>query len=160
MNNLSLLHYENDAWVDVTSSNDTTNHIVCGEVSGLSPFVVAERVPYSFNGFFQPVDNLPTTNAVKAGSAMPVKFSLGGDQGLNIFEAGYPKSQTIPCASTAPVDGIEETVTAGSSNLSYDASTDTYTYVWKTQKAWAGTCRQLVVKLNDGTEHVAYFKLK
>ncbi|MGH8468315.1 MAG: PxKF domain-containing protein [Gammaproteobacteria bacterium] len=31
---------------------------------------------------------------------------------------------------------------------------------WKTSKAWAGTCRQLVVRLNDGTEHKASFKFK
>ncbi len=26
------------------------------------------------------------------------------------------------------------------------------TYVWKTEKAWAGTCRHLIIKLNDGTD--------
>jgi hypothetical protein len=41
---------------------------------------------------------------------------------------------------------------------SADASTDQYTYVWKTEKAWANTCRQLVVKLKDGTFHRANFK--
>lgn len=117
-------------------------------------------VIYTFAGFFQPVDNLPTLNLVNAGQAIPVKFSLSGDQGLNIFEAGYPKSQLITCDSTDTVDGIEETVTAGSSSLSYDASTDTYTYAWKTSKAWAGTCRQLVLKLNDGTFHRANFSFK
>jgi len=30
-------------------------------------------------------------------------------------------------------------------------------YVWKTDKIWANTCRQLVVKLNDGTLHGANF---
>jgi len=117
-------------------------------------------VVYNFSGFFPPVDNLPTLNAVKAGSAIPVKFSLSGFQGLDIFAAGYPKSQMITCSSTAPVDGIEETVTAGSSSLSYDATLDQYTYVWKTLKSWAGTCRQLVVKLNDNTVHRANFMLK
>jgi Tol biopolymer transport system component len=116
--------------------------------------------PFNFSGFFQPVDNLPTLNVVKAGQAIPVKFSLNGDQGLNIFAAGYPGSQIIQCDSTTVVDGIEETVTAGSSSLSYDPSTDTYTYVWKTNKAWANSCRQLVVKLNDGSYHQANFKFK
>jgi hypothetical protein len=46
--------------------------------------------------------------------------------------AGYPKSEVIACDSTAPVDGVEETVTAGSSGLSYGASLDEYRYVWKT----------------------------
>jgi hypothetical protein len=50
-------------------------------------------------------------------------------------------------------------VTAGSSSLSYDAATDRYNYVWKTDKAWAGTCRQLVMKLTDGTEYKANFRL-
>ena len=122
-------------------------------------------VVYDFTGFFAPVDNPGPAppfvfNVAKAGSAIPVKFSLGGDQGLNIFAAGYPKSQPIYCDASATYDGIEETVTAGSSSLSYDATTDRYTYVWKTEKAWANTCRKLTVRLNDGTDHVAYFNLK
>jgi predicted extracellular nuclease len=116
-----------------------------------------DLIHYNFNGFFPPVDNLPTFNSVKAGQAVPVKFSLSGDQGLNIFATGYPKSEMIACNSTASVDGVEQTVTAGNSSLSYDPTTDTYTYVWKTDKAWANTCRQLVVKLNDGTSHRANF---
>jgi uncharacterized protein len=119
---------------------------------------VTHAVIYSFGGFFQPVDNLPTINTVKAGSAVPVKFSLGGSQGLSIFDAGYPKSEAIACNSTDPVSGIEETETAGSSSLSYDPATDTYKYIWKTEKAWANTCRQLVVKFKDGTFHRANFK--
>ena len=37
------------------------------------------------------------------------------------------------------MDAIEElaTVTAGRSSLSYDATGDHYTYVWKTHLAWA-----------------------
>ena len=102
-NSLHLLHYESDAWIDTTTSNDIINNVICGEVNNLSPFVIAQ-FNYNFSGFFQPVDNLPTLNMVKAGSAIPVKFSLGGEQGLDIFEAAYPKSQTISCDSTAPVD--------------------------------------------------------
>jgi len=115
-------------------------------------------VVYNFSGFFQPVDNLPTLNVVRAGATVPVKFSLSGDQGLDILAAGYPASQQIVCDTSTPQDAIEETVTAGSSSLSYDAASDTYTYLWRTSKAWAGTCRQLNVRLNDGTEHKANFK--
>ncbi|MDP2949524.1 MAG: PxKF domain-containing protein [Chloroflexota bacterium] len=115
---------------------------------------------YSFSGFFRPVDNPPVLNSVKAGSGMPVKFSLGGDQGLDIFATGYPRSQRINCDMSTLLDAIEETVTAGSSSLSYDPIADQYVYVWKTDKAWASTCRQLIVRLNDGTDHVANFKFK
>ena len=116
-------------------------------------------VVYDWTGFFRPVDNLPTLNSVKAGSSVPVKFSLGGDQGLDIMADGYPRSATTTCGSTVPVDAVEETTTAGSSSLSYDPLTGQYNYVWKTDKAWAGECRQLVVLLDDGTTHRASFKL-
>jgi hypothetical protein len=106
------------------------------------------------------VDNLPVLNTISAARAIPVKFSLAGDQRLNIFAAGYPRSQQIVCDSTATVDGIEEAVSAGSRDLSSDAGTNTYTYVWKTERVWAGTCRQLVMRLNDGTVHRANFKFK
>ena len=112
---------------------------------------------YDFDGFYPPVGNLPTRNVVKAGRAIPVKFSLSGDQGLNIFEDGYPKSIPIKCDGTGPLGDIEDTVTAGKSSLSYDTATDQYIYVWKTDKIWANTCRKLVVLLNDGTYHEAYF---
>jgi uncharacterized protein len=121
------------------------------------PNVASFTIPF-WNGFMQPVDNLPEINVAKAGSAIPVKFSLGGDHGLNIFAAGYPKSQIISCGSTGSTDDIEQTVTAGASSLSYDPTTNTYNYVWKTDKAWTGSCRQLVVVLADGTTHVANFK--
>jgi hypothetical protein len=118
------------------------------------------HVVYAWTGFFQPVDNQPSLNAARAGSAIPVKFSLGGDQGLAIFASGYPKSEQIACSSAAEVDGIESTVAAGSSGLAYDPLTDRYSYAWKTSKDWAGTCRQLVVKLDDTTSRRANFKFK
>jgi hypothetical protein len=116
-----------------------------------------EPLSYNFSGFLSPVDNLPTLNQVKAGRAIPVKFSLEGDQGLDIFADGYPTSQPIDCDSGDPVDAIEQTVSAGQSGLSYDATTDQYTYVWKTAKDWTG-CRQLVLRFDDEQEYKANFE--
>ncbi len=126
-----------------TGSNSTTHVVI-----------------FNWAGFFQPVDNLPALNVVNAGRAIPVKFSLGGNKGLNIFAPGYPLSMQIACDSGAPLDDVEVTLTAGNSSLSYSAGDGQYNYVWKTEKSWAGTCRQLIVKLVDGTTHVANFKFK
>jgi hypothetical protein len=115
------------------------------------------NVIWAFSGFFQPVDNLPTVNVANAGSGIPIKFALGGDQGLDILAAGYPTSISFTCDAAAPTDAIESTASAGDGGLTYDAATGTYTYVWKTQKSWANTCRRLVVKLDDGTFHYADF---
>jgi hypothetical protein len=117
-------------------------------------------VQYNFAGFFQPVDNLPVFNVVQAGRAIPVKFSLSGNKGLGIFAAGSPSSGPVACNSSDPASDLTETVTAGGSSLSYDPTTDRYIYVWKTDQSWAGTCRQLVLELNDGTIHRANFRFK
>jgi N-acetylneuraminic acid mutarotase len=116
---------------------------------------------YTFTGFFQPVDNLPTVNLMNAGRAVPVKFSLGGYFGLDIFAPGYPASQQINCNTYDPIDPVEETVTPGGSSLTYDPATGWYHYNWQTDRAWAGTCRQFILRLNDGSEaHVANFRFK
>lgn len=112
---------------------------------------------YAFDGFFAPVNNLPVVNRMAAGRAVPIKFSLGGDQGLGILADGSPSSQRVDCASGATTDVIEQTVTAGSSSLAYDPGVDRYQYVWKTSKNWAGTCRKLTLTLDDGTTHRAMF---
>jgi hypothetical protein len=115
---------------------------------------------YDFSGFFQPVDNTPTLNVAKAGSGIPVKFSLGGNQGLDIFQAGYPKVTTVSCSTSAPEDVIETTVTAGGSSLQYDATANQYSYVWKTSSSWAGTCMKFDLGLNDGSTHTFLVEFK
>jgi len=127
-------------------------------VGNQSSRLVGYEVIYAFGGYLRPVDKPSTVNVVKAGSAIPVKFSLGDDYGLDILAEGYPHSEMVPNDPNALVDNIEVTVSAGSSGLSYDAATEQYTYVWKSSKEWAGTSRQLVLKLEDGTEHIALFK--
>jgi hypothetical protein len=114
----------------------------------------------AFTGFFAPVDNPPTKNSVKAGAAVPVRFSLGGDFGSGIFAAGSPTTQTVNCSTltSAPTDAIEETVTANESGLSYSKANGVYTYTWKSQKSWTG-CRELTLRFVDGTKRVAYFQL-
>jgi hypothetical protein len=111
------------------------------------------NVVYDFKGFLQPIDMNGVVNSMKAGSAVPIKFSLGGDMGLTVFATGYPTSALVKdFALTLPTDIVESQInTAGNSVLTYDAATGQYTYVWKTDKAWAGTCRQLNVRFNDGT---------
>ena len=158
---VSIFHYEANQWANITdpASRDTVNNKICGTASSLSPFTLFD-VKYPFTGFLQPVDNLPTVNAIKAGSAVPVRFGLGGDLGLDIFALGYPKAQLMQCLTGEPIASIEETVTAGSSSVSYDVATDAYTYVWKTDKSWANSCRELQVKLTDGEVYTARFTMR
>jgi hypothetical protein len=106
-------------------------------------------ISYDFAGFFQPVANAGY-NVAKAGSAIPVKFSLGGDYGLQILKTGFPKVTLFSCNSGVPTGGGP---TASNSGLTYDATAGQYTYVWKTDKAWAGQCAQFELGLNDDSSH-------
>ncbi len=121
---------------------------------------MVHTVIFNWTGFFDPVSNMPTLNLAKGGSAVPLKFSLGGNKGLGIFEIGYPMSAPINCTSGVVTGTLEPIVSPGGSGLMYDPLNDQYTIVWKTQKAWVGTCRQLIVKLIDGTSHYANFQFK
>ncbi len=123
-----------------------------------APVSASYRVQYVSSDLLRPIDLGGTLNSVKAGSAVPVKFSLSGDQGMSVM-AGPPKQTTVACHASAPVDALEETAATNTSGLSYDATTDIYTYVWKTDKLAAGSCRQLSVTLADGQTHTALFKL-
>jgi hypothetical protein len=113
----------------------------------------------SGGGFAEPVTN-GVLNQVKAGAGVPVKFGLGANLGLTIFAAGYPTSRKITCDTQQAIDPIEETVAVSSSGRKYDSAPGQYIYNWKTDKAWSGTCRQLVIKLKDGSEHPINFTFK
>lgn len=119
----------------------------------------ALRAPVAFVGFQQPVSN-HARNGVKAGAAVPLKFSLGGDRGLDVFANGFPSSRAVVCDTGEPYDDMSsQTTTAGQSSLSYDPATDTYTYVWKTDRYWSG-CRKLTMTFFDGTTVTVTFQLR
>jgi PKD repeat protein len=128
--------------------------------AGEAQCTVTVTVNPNFTGFFPPISNLPAINVVNAGRAIPVKFSLHGDKGLDIFAAGFPASGPITCDPNAVPVEVTETTTAGSSSLSYDPVSDQYTYVWATSSSWAGTCRQLVIQLKDGCVYRANFRFR
>jgi hypothetical protein len=117
-------------------------------------------VIYRFAGFFRPISNPAVLNQVKAGSTVPVKFSLGGDQGLGILNPGSPTWNAMSCGAGSQANGIVQATTANGNGLSYDAASRQYQYLWKTSSGWSGSCGKLVLTLVDGTSHEALFMFK
>jgi hypothetical protein len=146
--------YQVKAWfgLPVTAELDLSSRYYAGSYD-----TAALVNQFTFGGFFQPVANPPVANKVNAGSAVPVKFSLGGNFGLNIFAKGYPNLVKATCQAKY-INPIEKKVNAVVSSLSYDPLTGQYTYTWKTDKKWAGTCGSLVMKFIDGTQKTALFQ--
>ena len=102
-------------------------------------------VRYAFDGFYSPLVAAPASASLRAGDAVPVKFSLGGDRGLDILT----RVAWRPCSSTTN----DSSVAWGA--LSYNAGPDRYTFMWQTDKSWAGSCKELSLTLRDGTAHAA-----
>ena len=155
------------AWVSQVGNGsiaviDTASNTITSTIPGFDfPFGLSVGTSmYNFVGFLPPVGDEPTTNQANAGQAIPLKFSLNGNQGLDIFNTGSPAAQQVDCATGVPVNTATLTDTSGNSGLQYDATSDTYTYVWKTSKAWAGTCQQFSLGLNDGSTHTVTFQFQ
>ena len=107
-----------------------------------------------FAGFFAPLRNMPYVNAVQAGSAIPVKFTVGGYRGRSVL-LQTPTSTEVACPAGAPENVVRPglAVLPGLRSLGYS-----YNYVWKTNPSWAGTCRVFVLTLADGSTHEALFR--
>lgn len=110
---------------------------------GLQPFCEA----YAFSGF-------GGSTTASPGSAVPVTFGLGGNQGANPVVS--VSSAQAACNTRLPAGSLDPAQLAG--NVSYNASGNQYQFNWKTDKSWSGQCRQLSLMLNDGTIHTANFQ--
>jgi len=125
----------------------------------IPPNVGDPGVTYTWDGFYPPVESDPMLNVVKAGAAVPLKFSLGGDYDLDVLDVDSPASRPLDCSLLDPSGEFVPVQSAGA-GLTYDPVSEQYAYVWKTQKEWAGTCRTLSLQLVDGTEQLAAFRFK
>jgi hypothetical protein len=117
-------------------------------------FPVDLQVLYPFGGFQQPIRG--GLNSAQAGANVPVKFDLGGERDSAVLAAGYPVSVQVNCNTLQPIGNATQT-TSGS-GLVWDG--EKYQYNWKTQRNWRNTCRALIVRLDDTSEHVAYFRFE
>jgi beta propeller repeat protein len=122
-------------------------------------------VVYDFagaGGFAAPVADQPAVNSAKAGSAVPVKWQLPDGHGGFIGSLSAVTSLTF--GEVADFGGAPDTEieapTAGASGLRYDAATQQFVFTWKTERSMAGRSFVLVLRLNDGQEYYANFKLK
>jgi hypothetical protein len=107
-------------------------------------------VRYDFDGFFSPLVAEPSSVTLRAGDSVPVKFSLHGDRGLDVVA----RAAWRPCGVTT-----NDSSTA-SGSLAYNSGPDRYTFSWPSAKSWAGSCREFLLTLRDGTTHAAYISFR
>ncbi len=116
--------------------------------------------PYTFAGFFAPVKADGTVKSVKAGSTVPLKFTLSaGDRELTATSA-IAEIRTVAraCIAGEPVEQIEAAATSAA-GLTYDPVAGRFQYDWKTDRAATG-CAEIVVRAADGSELRAAFQYR
>ncbi len=95
---------------------------------------------------------------VRAGRLVIVRFSIDGFHGRNVMAEGFPQVAVTQCGDASePESGDPARILGGLQWLRHGRS---YLLVWKTDRSWAGTCRQFLVGLDDGTVHGAAYRFK
>jgi hypothetical protein len=109
--------------------------------------------PLTFYWILPLLANFNKVTPAKAGLPAPVSFYIPGAGAslADVLAPGYPQSAPVSC--TAPAS-----LTSGDP-AEFDGSLpkgDLFGTLWKTDKSWRG-CRELIVKLVDGSYHSAVF---
>jgi TolB protein len=121
-------------------------------LGGTAALINTYTVVYSFSGFDSPVSATGTIDDGKAGDALPLKFSVHGDNGLSIVtQATWQPASCFDWSSTA-------SIATAQGKLSYNTSTDRYTDLVATDPKWRGSCRTLDLGLADGTHHTVHVR--
>ena len=152
-----LFHFEGGAWVDITTTVDTINTMICGVTTSFSPFAIFVS-PLKVIGFHSPVSQVPgAINSIKGGSTVPLKF--------NVYVDGVEKTDTsglqfgvraVGCAISAGEDPVDFTTTGGT-ELRYEGGS--FIQSWKTPTV-PGCYLVRMTTTADGLSLNALFKVK
>jgi hypothetical protein len=115
---------------------------------------VEYQVIWPFTGFIG-LSAPPALNEAKATGTVPIRFSLGGDRGLDVLRPGYPKSRQVDCTTRGP---LGSRTSASGQGPFFNSNNDQYQYGWETERSWLGTCRELELGLIDGSDRTVLFR--
>jgi probable HAF family extracellular repeat protein len=152
-----LFHFENNSWVNVTTSTNTATQIVCGSVTSLSPFALFSR-PYTAQ-VQQPINSDGSSVFSATKGVVPVKFTLA----LNGTATCNLPTATIAVTRTAggTVGAIDESLydMASDSGSTFRISSCQYVYNLGAKSLGPGTYR-VDIRINTNTVGNAVFALK
>ena len=115
---------------------------------------------FNFEGFLSPMNPPPTLNLVARGSVVPIRWKLPDGHGGHVTNTASFASATVGSLScgSAPVVPLGDAA-VGAGGISFDATTNTFTYNWQTGANWSG-CRKLSLKLRDGSLRELRFRFQ
>jgi hypothetical protein len=157
---LKLFHAGGTGWDDATVSVDTTNHVICGEISSLSWFAIGWPT-YDWLGFLPPLES--RQKPFKRGSTIPIKFRIG-ENGQPLPDA--TGTLTVYYLADGAPQGEPEVVSTAAGDwgdqFRYSLDEDLYIFNLSTKDpSYLDYYTYLAeVALDDGTTHSIEFSLK
>ncbi|MDA0141984.1 M36 family metallopeptidase [Solirubrobacter deserti] len=113
---------------------------------------------------FQGVTPEPAINTVAAGDRVQLRFTADGYRELDVFAKGSPYSRQVDCTTLQTVTPGQTTITprpfpiplVGELRVNDRGQ---YTFPWRTDAAWAGTCREVVATVaRTGAQFRTYYR--
>jgi hypothetical protein len=151
------------AWVNTRTAGARTFRVTASDAVSLSASLThGFNVESSFNwqGFLAPIVHPSTLNLVSRGTLVPIRWQLPDGRGGFVSNTASFASATVGSLSCGGAPSVPLNDTAsGPAGISYDASTQTFTYNWQTGGNWSG-CRRLTIKLRDNSTHELRFRFQ
>lgn len=152
-----LFHFEGGQWLDITTTVDTVNSLICGVTTSFSPFGLFVS-PVKVVGFHSPVSQVAgAINTVRRGTTVPLKF--------NVYVDGVEKTDTsglqfgvwaVGCDVSASEDPVDFTTT-GNTELRYSGGS--FIQNWKTPSI-PGCYLVRMTTIADGLSINALFRVR
>ena len=169
---LGLFHYEDGVWRNVTTSVDTTNNIVCGVATSLSPFAIlgAPLPPVNVVGFAQPLAPLAAEGAPLSWPDKAFKFGRTLPLRLQLLVDGTPLTdQEVKAPTIVKIERTSDSLNAATLDLDAGAANDNGLAFRYSEGSWVynlstqplSTGRYVVtIQLWDGRQLQGCFELK
>jgi Tol biopolymer transport system component len=97
-------------------------------------------------------------NAAQAGRTIPVRFAVGGAGNANVIAS--VRVAPVACAGSATVAAGDPSLKAADWSVPGNHGGGDSMLLWRTTKAFGGSCRQLQVQLTDGSVHRLTFNFR
>jgi hypothetical protein len=115
--------------------------------------LTAAEVQEQYERFTQ---EAPPSATATAGSVVPVEVEVAEADAATLSA----RSNQVSCSTGDPLGSPENARTPGASGVSQSQDAEVLRFRWQTDREWAGTCRQLVVELEDGTVYSERVRLR
>jgi hypothetical protein len=126
-------------------------------VGNHSTVTVSYGVRFPWLGWQPPLSG-DRPNAAQAGRSIPIGFGVGGAGHANVIAS--VAVAPVACGGSSAVAAGDPSATAADWSVPGNHGGGDSMLLWRTSKAFGGSCRQLLVQLSDGSVHRLTFSFR